>query len=112
MKPQPATYAIALKDGSTELVEAWSIHEATDLAIARWPGQWAGTVQHAPATPHIVTDAGKRVFVGDLVTYTAFGGERRTVRVEEVSEDIKNGRPGFCGADGWGYADQIERVSR
>jgi hypothetical protein len=57
--------------------------------------------------------------VGDLITYLAFGGVRRTVRVTAKSEDIKNGRPGFDGytvghdsQDVWGYDDQIVAVTR
>jgi hypothetical protein len=58
--------------------------------------------------------------VGDTVTYTAFGGERRTVIVTEKYEDVKNGYPGFdavwpmIAADEcvWGYDDQIIQVER
>ena len=58
--------------------------------------------------------------VGDTVTYTAFGGEQRTVIVTEKYEDVKNGRPGFDAVwpiiatdEGvWGYDDQIIRVER
>lgn len=64
--------------------------------------------------------------VGDIITYEAFGGVRRTVRVTSHESDIKNGRPGFDGVlvtqDGtpiqgdpfggevWGYDDQITGV--
>ena len=52
------------------------------------------------------------VKIGDIVTYEVFGGESRTVKVTEVSEDIKNGKSGFSGTvDGgmsyWGYDYQI-----
>ena len=50
--------------------------------------------------------------VGSTIKYRAFDGEVRTVVVEEKSDDIKNGRPGFdgttkSGMDCWGYDDQI-----
>ena len=54
--------------------------------------------------------------VGDTLQYRAFGGELRTVIVDGVESDIKNGRPGFDGtiiegADRgrtvWGYDSQI-----
>lgn len=32
------------------------------------------------------------------------------VVVEDVEEDIKNGRPGFCYQESWAYLDQIQRV--
>jgi hypothetical protein len=58
---------------------------------------------------------------GDTIEYATPGGERRVVRVDLKSDDIKNGRPGFDGtiiragntATGqtvWGYDDQIVRV--
>ena len=62
---------------------------------------------------------------GDTVHYLDFAGTRRTVLVESVSDDIKNGRPGFEGVllhttsladvrDGpeyvWGYESQITMV--
>jgi hypothetical protein len=53
------------------------------------------------------------VQIGDVIIYEAFGGERRTVKVNFVSQDIKNGRAGFDGVtvDGnesvWGYCSQI-----
>jgi len=56
------------------------------------------------------------VQVGDVIIYESFGGERRKVLVDEVSENIKNGRAGFSGSlvsnpDDfvWGYCDQIVR---
>jgi len=53
--------------------------------------------------------------VGSTIKYRAFGGEVRSVVVEEKSSDIKNGRPGFdgttkSGEDCWGYDDQIIEV--
>ena len=55
---------------------------------------------------------------GDIVVYRS--GAIRHVLVDEIEEDIKNGRPGFGGTvvnDGpekgvsvWGYDSQIERV--
>lgn len=57
--------------------------------------------------------------VGDTITYRAFGGVLRVVRVEEKDPDIKNGQPGFdgtviegpdAGMSVWGYDDQIEIV--
>lgn len=59
--------------------------------------------------------------VGDTITYSAFGGEQRTVLVVGKYEDVKNGRPGFDGVypdettpghGVWGYDDQITRVER
>lgn len=47
---------------------------------------------------------------GDTVCYDT-GGQRRTLTVTDVYDDIKNGRPGFDGTnaqgDWWGYDDQI-----
>jgi hypothetical protein len=63
-----------------------------------------------------------RYDIGDIIEYEAFGGLVRRVVVEEKLDDIKNGRPGFHGAevgvdygdgplDGvWGYDSQITRV--
>lgn len=58
--------------------------------------------------------------VGSVIRYEAFG-EKRTVRVTNRLDDIKDGRPGFDGemlndkfSDGtngvWGYDDQIIEV--
>lgn len=61
----------------------------------------------------ITTPSGAKVQVGDVITYSAFGGVIRTGVVASVSDDIKRGRPGFDLNDfngqplGWGYADQI-----
>jgi len=60
---------------------------------------------------------------GSIIVYHAFGGLKRTVRVEEKESDIKNGRPGFSGqlvdhqglpdnAGVWGYDEQIVQVVR
>jgi hypothetical protein len=56
---------------------------------------------------------------GDLVTYEAFGGLMRTVKVTNVDDDIKNGKPGFDGHSigiptdtYWGYDHQIVRIER
>lgn len=56
--------------------------------------------------------------IGDTITYRAFGGEMRIVRVTEKHEEVKNGKPGFTGESihggewsaVWGYDDQITRV--
>lgn len=32
------------------------------------------------------------------------------VVVEEVEEDIKNGRPGICYGENWAYLDQVTKV--
>lgn len=58
--------------------------------------------------------------IGSVIVYRSFGGSRRTVKVENMEDDIKNGRPGFDGTlivngeetdEGvWGYDSQIERV--
>jgi hypothetical protein len=37
-------------------------------------------------------------------------GQPHTVTVENVEEDIKNGRPGIDYADSWAYLTQVERV--
>lgn len=65
--------------------------------------------------------------IGDIISYNAFGGLKRTVLVEDREDEIKNGRPGFSGKlvgsdhkplpekDGmgvWGYDSQIVRVIR
>ncbi len=54
------------------------------------------------------------VQVGDVVLYKAFSGELVKVLVDEVSQNIKNGRAGFGGSlfDApsmfvWGYCEQI-----
>jgi hypothetical protein len=55
--------------------------------------------------------------VGDTITYQTFGGGYRTVVVIEKHENVKNGEPGFDGAEPggddaqwWGYDHQIVRV--
>lgn len=55
--------------------------------------------------------------VGDTITYSTFGGDRRTVVVTAKHEDVKNGEPGFDGyvvSDPsfavWGYDQQIIAV--
>lgn len=69
--------------------------------------------------------------IGDIIEYTAFGGERRRVVVTAKLDDVKNDRPGFDGTQiplncsspwdlaqevwadcpgVWGYDDQITRV--
>lgn len=76
-------------------------------------------------TGHPIQTAAGPVDRGDIITYTARGGEERTIMVQEVSDDIKNGEPGFSGfavnpdgtpnpngSDGWGYADQDVRLVR
>ena len=50
----------------------------------------------------------------DRLTYEVFGGAHRHVRITDVEDDIKNGKPGFGGVadDGltvWGYDYQIIR---
>lgn len=59
------------------------------------------------------TKTANDVQIGDIVLVQGWDGERRTVKVTYVSEDIKNGRAGFDGirtTDGlevWAYCDQI-----
>ena len=58
---------------------------------------------------------GREVRIGTVLMYRALGGERRTVTVIAIQEEIKNERAGFDGImeDGtevWGYADQITVV--
>lgn len=59
--------------------------------------------------------------VGSTIKYRAFDGEVRTVVVEEKSDDIKHGQPGFDGKvlndttgfpHVWGYDDQIVAVTK
>ncbi len=55
--------------------------------------------------------------VGSTIRYRSFGGDLRTVVVEEKSDDIKNGRPGFDGTTDrgetvWGYDAQIVEIVR
>jgi hypothetical protein len=46
-----------------------------------------------------------------VVVCEAFGtGFNRTVVVEAVEEDVKNGRPGICYEDSWAYLTQVQRV--
>jgi hypothetical protein len=58
---------------------------------------------------------------GDVIQYRTLDGSVRTVLVEAKDDDIKNGRPGFAGAQMtngvvrgelgcWGYDDQVIRV--
>jgi hypothetical protein len=37
------------------------------------------------------------------------GPEERVI-VQEVEEDVKNGRPGICYEDSWAYLSQVMRV--
>jgi len=53
--------------------------------------------------------------VGDVVTYTTFSGQPRTITVADRSDNIKNGRPGFDGDDDngntyWGYDSDVTDV--
>lgn len=61
--------------------------------------------------------------VGDVIWYRDFGGGERQVEIENLYEDIKNGRSGFDGillngtlSDGskavWGYTNQIYRTEK
>lgn len=63
-----------------------------------------------------MTYYGRRPLPGDLVEYRVPGGTR-TIRVDGVSDEIKNGMPGFHGHDSdggnwWGYDSQIVRINR
>lgn len=61
---------------------------------------------------------------GSIIAYSPFGGGIRYVKVDEKDSNIKNGRPGFGGAQVdrstlqpigngvWGYDAQITRVVR
>ena len=55
----------------------------------------------------------REAIAGELVRYKTFANIVRTVRVTTASADIKNGKPGFEGADAdsgetvWGYDSQI-----
>jgi len=37
-------------------------------------------------------------------------GPEERVTVQEVEEDVKNGRPGICYEDSWAYLSQVMRV--
>jgi hypothetical protein len=46
-----------------------------------------------------------------VIVRGAFGtGPEERVKVEEVHEDIKNGRPGIDYAGSWAYLSQVDRV--
>ena len=46
-----------------------------------------------------------------VIVRGAFGtGPEKRVKVEEVHEDIKNGRPGIDYDGSWAYLTQIDRV--
>jgi hypothetical protein len=46
-----------------------------------------------------------------VILRTNFGsGLAQTVRVTEVEEDVKNGRPGICYAGSWAYLTQVDCV--
>jgi hypothetical protein len=46
-----------------------------------------------------------------VIVREAFGaGPERRVIVENVEDDIKNGRPGIDYADSWAYLTQVVRV--
>jgi hypothetical protein len=46
-----------------------------------------------------------------VIVRGAFGsGPEERVKVEEVHEDVKNGRPGIDYAGSWAYLTQVQRV--
>jgi len=46
-----------------------------------------------------------------VIVRGAFGtGPEQRVKVEEVHEDIKNGRPGIDYEGSWAYLSQVQRV--
>ena len=46
-----------------------------------------------------------------VIVRGAFGtGPEQRVKVEEVHEDVKNGRPGIDYQDSWAYLTQVVRV--
>jgi len=46
-----------------------------------------------------------------VIVRGAFGtGPEQRVKVEEVHEDVKNGRPGIDYEGSWAYLDQVQRV--
>ena len=46
-----------------------------------------------------------------VIVRGSFGtGPEERVKVEEVHEDIKNGRPGIDYAGSWAYLSQVQRV--
>jgi len=48
---------------------------------------------------------------GDTVTMKMWNGSTRDVRVIERHADIKNGKAGFEGLEGWGYDNQIVAIN-
>lgn len=63
-----------------------------------------------------MTQTNPTIHPGQIVRYETFSGVIRTVRITEVHEDVKNGRPGFDAVDieteqdeVWGYTAQIIR---
>ena len=59
----------------------------------------------------------RRPRVGEIITYKLGSGSLRTVTVTHVSDDIKDGWPGFDGLNSsgdsfWGYDDQIVTYPR
>ena len=59
----------------------------------------------------------RRPRVGEIITYRLWSGALRTVTVTHVSDNIKNGVPGFdghssLGATFWGYDEQIVTYPR
>lgn len=49
--------------------------------------------------------------VGDVVTMSMWGGGTRDVTVSMRDPDIKNGKAGFIGPQGWGYDSQIIAIN-
>ena len=48
-----------------------------------------------------------------VIVRGAFGtGPEQRVKVEEVHEDVKNGRPGIDYEGSWAYLSQVQRVVR
>ena len=46
-----------------------------------------------------------------MIVRGAFGtGPEERVKVEEVHEDVKNGRPGIDYEGSWAYLSQVQRV--
>jgi hypothetical protein len=71
-------------------------------------------------TSRIYSPTGSYVEADDTIEYRPFAGPSRTVQVQAVYDNVKNGRPGFDavvtsgpekGEQVWGYADQISAVT-
>ena len=63
----------------------------------------------------------KNLNIGDIVEYRNNGGQTMRVKIDDIDEEGKNGRPVFSGVilnpttsqkNAWGYISQITRWSK